>query len=149
MTQATHKLATNKPAIWFWIISVLALIWNALGVMAYIMQVSMSDEVIAKLPPADQAALAATPAWATAAFAIAVFAATLGCVALLLRKSWAFGLFALSFIAILAQQLYFFVLSDVGKSLGGGELMMTLSIPVIGALLIWFSRSMASKGWLS
>lgn len=32
-----HSTRT-KPPIWFWIISVIALIWNLMGVMAYLGQ---------------------------------------------------------------------------------------------------------------
>lgn len=41
---------TNKPASWFWVVSVIALIWNAIGAMAYIAQVTMSPEAIQALP---------------------------------------------------------------------------------------------------
>ncbi len=58
-----------KPPIWFWIISVLALIWNILGVSAYLAQAYMTDETLAALPEADQAIYANLPAWYTAAFA--------------------------------------------------------------------------------
>ena len=78
--------STNKPPVWFWIVSVVALIWNGMGVMAYLGQAYMSDDALAALPEAEQALYANVPAWATAAFAIAVWGGLLGCLALLLRK---------------------------------------------------------------
>lgn len=36
-----------KAPTWFWVIAVVALIWNLLGVAAYIMDVTMSAEDIA------------------------------------------------------------------------------------------------------
>ena len=78
----------TKPPVWFWIVSIVALIWNGLGVMAYLARAYATDEMIAALPPEQQAEfLAEHPAWYTAAFAIAVFAGVLGCLALLLRKN--------------------------------------------------------------
>ena len=73
----THT-AIQKLPIWFIVVSVLALIWNVMGIMAYIRQAYMSDELIAQLPEADQQMFASLPAWYTGAFAIAVFAGTLG-----------------------------------------------------------------------
>ena len=65
--------STNKPSVGFWIIGVIALIWNLMGVFAYITQVNMTDEVIAALPDAERALYENVPAWVTGAFAIAVF----------------------------------------------------------------------------
>ena len=85
--------SSNKPGIIFWIIAVIALIWNLMGVMAYRAQAYMTDEAKALLPEAEQAMYSDIPAWATAAFAFAVFGGFLGSLALLLRKKWATSLF--------------------------------------------------------
>ena len=140
---------SNKLGALFWIISVIALVWNLLGVMAFTMQLTMSDEARAQLPELERTMYANIPSWYMMAFGIAVFAGTLGCLALLLRKKWAFILFVISFIAITAQQIYMFALSDIGKSMNTGQLSMTLSIPIIGLFLIWFARKKAAKGWLA
>ena len=89
--------ATNKPSTPFWIISIIALIWNIMGVMAYLQQAYMSDEEKAILPEAERALYSDVPSWAIAAFAIAVFGGLLGSLALLLRKKWATPLFFISF----------------------------------------------------
>ena len=137
-----------KPPVWFWIVSGLALVWNLLGVMAYIMQVTMTDEAMSKLPEADQAAMATLPSWYMAAFATAVFAGALGCLALLLRKKWATLLLVLSFAAVVIQQIYFFGMTDLGSKQHGGQLVMTIAIPVVGLLLVLLARSATAKGWL-
>ena len=80
---------TVRPPKWFWIVASIAFVWNLMGVAAYLMQVTMSDETLAALPAEQQALYASTPAWATGAFALAVFGGALGCLFLLLRKSWA------------------------------------------------------------
>ena len=62
----------TKPSTKFWIIGVLAIIWNIMGVMSYLGQAYMTEDM-RKLIPADQLAIIENaPAWATAAFAIAV-----------------------------------------------------------------------------
>ena len=146
-TSMTHEIDA-KPPIWFWIVSGLAFVWNALGVMAFVAQITMSDEAMAALPADQQAAYAALPSWYMIIFAIAVFAGTLGCVALLLRKKWATALLALSFAAVMVQQAYFWLLTDIGSKQHGGQLAMTIAIPVVALLLVLLARSASAKGWL-
>ncbi len=140
---------TSKPPVWFWIVSGLALVWNLLGVWAYITLVTRSDADIAKLPEAEQAILAVQPAWVTGVFALAVFAGALGCGALLLRKKLALALFAASLIGVIAQQVYFFILTDIGKSLGSAALVMPISIVVVALALLWFAQKSATKNWIN
>ncbi len=139
---------TNKPKALFWIISVAALLWNFGGVAGFFMQVTMTPEVTAELSEAQRAMMLSLPSWMTVAFGVAVFAGVLGCVLLLLRKSAAIYLFILSLIAVLAQQCYWWILSDIGKSLGGSDLVMTIMIPIIAIFLIWFTRNKTAKKWL-
>ena len=89
------------------------------------------------------------PAWATAAFAIAVFAGALGCIALLLRKSWAKSLFVLSLIGIVVQMVYNLFMSKAMEVYGPGAAIMPIMVMLFGIFLIWFSKKSISKGWIS
>ena len=102
--------STNKPTTAFWVIAVVALISNLMGVMAYLGQAYMTDEALAALPEAERAINENYPAWATAAFAIAVFGGAIGCILLLLRKKMATTLFIVSLIGILVQMIYNFII---------------------------------------
>ena len=51
----------------FLIIGIVALLWNLMGVMSYIMQVTMSPEALANMPEAERALMESLPAWATGA----------------------------------------------------------------------------------
>ena len=136
--------STNKPPVWFWIVSVLALIWNGLGVMAYLARAFATDDMIAALPEEQQAEfLAEYPAWYTAAFAIAVFAGAIGCIALLLRKKWAYGLLVLSAVGAIVQHVYLFMNVDMPS------VVMPVMIIVVCLFLIWFSKNAITKGWIS
>lgn len=139
---------TNKPGIAFWIIGILALIWNFLGVFAYLGQAYITEEALALLPQGDQDYINNSPAWVTAAFAIAVFAGAFGCIALLLSKKLANTLFTLSFLAILAQQVYNFFIQDF-VAISGDKSIMPIMIIVIGAFLVWYSKNQTAKGVLS
>ncbi|WP_299896431.1 hypothetical protein [uncultured Aquimarina sp.] len=137
-----------KIPIWFWIISVIALLWNLMGVMAYLAQAYMTDEILKTMPEADQNFYNNIPAWVTAVFAIAVFSGTLGSIALLIKKKWAIILFIISLVTVLAQQFYNFFIQDF-VALTGQRIYMPICIVVFGAFLIWFSTYANNKGWIS
>jgi hypothetical protein len=63
---------TDLPK-WFWIVCGLALVWNLLGVGAFVAQMAMTAEAMAQLPQVEQDMYAATPGWVNIAFACAVF----------------------------------------------------------------------------
>jgi len=140
--------SNNKPTTFFWIISVIALVWNAMGVFAYLGQAYMTDEALALLPEAEQNFYTNLPAWVTAAFAIAVFAGALGCLGLLLRKKWAGTLFILSLLGVLVQFVYNFFLQDF-MPVEGTSMIWSFVLILIAILLIAFARKSAAKGWLS
>ena len=83
-----EEVTATLPKMFYWV-SGAALVWNLLGIAAYIGQVTMSPETLAGLPPEQRALYEQTPAWVTSAFAIAVNAGAIGCLLLLLRKALA------------------------------------------------------------
>jgi hypothetical protein len=64
--------------------------------MNFFMQ--MNAQIVASMPDAYRAIVETPPAWATGAFASAVFGGALGGVLLLLRKSIAVYVFVVSFV---------------------------------------------------
>ena len=132
----------------FWIVAIAAVIWNLLGVMAYVMQVTMSDEALAALPQAQQALYAAQPAWVTGAFAIAVFAGLGGSIALALRKGLATPILAVSLVAAALQMFYFFAMSNTLAVMGAASAIMPSLVIIIGVALVWFSTRAKGKGWI-
>ena len=145
----TNNVSTKPPA-WFWIVSVVALLWNLLGAMMYLGQAFITDDVKAALPADQLELLENTPAWATAAFAIAVWAGVLGCLALLLRKKWARPVLLLSLLGILVQMGYSFFMTNAAEVYGGVQgVVMPLLLIGIGIGLVLFAKSSQSKGWIS
>jgi hypothetical protein len=143
------NISTNKPPLWFWIVGIIAFIWNLMGVMAYLSQAFMTDAELAALPEAEQALYINFPAWATAAFAIAVFGGALASIALLLRKKIAKTLFIISFLGIIVQMIYNFFISEAMDVYGPGGMIMPIMIIFIGIYLIMFSNKSISKNWIS
>ena len=67
----------------FWAIGALMLIWNVMGIINFFVQ--MNPDVLAAYRESERAIIDGRPAWATGAFAIAVFGGAFG--SLLLRQS--------------------------------------------------------------
>ena len=119
-----------------------------MGVVAYVGQAYMTEEVKAALPEAEQAYYSNLPAWVTAAFAISVFAGFLGCIAMLLRKKLATLLLNLSLITVFIQFVYnFFLQKDMEVS--GANLIMPAIVIIIASFLVWYSKKSVVNGWIS
>lgn len=140
--------STHKPTTLFWIITVIALIWNIMGVLAYLGQAYMTEEVLNAMSESEQLYHKNVVPWATAAYAAAVFGGALGCLALLLRKKWATFLFVISFIAVLVQATYNFFIQEF-LEVEPKQMVWSLVIIVVAIFLVWFSKDANKKGWLS
>jgi len=139
----------NRPPTWFTIVAVVALLWNALGCVAFFSDLTLSPEAVAALPDAQQAMYAARASWAVAATAVAVFGGVLGCLGLLLRKKWAFAVLVFSLVGILVQDFGLFVLAD-GVTVGGPVVVVLQTIVLaVGVGLVFLSRKGIARGWLT
>jgi len=138
----------TKPPRSFYIIGIAALIWNLIGVMTYVMQVTMNDAAMAALPDDQQAFIQNSPVWVTAAYAIAVNAGALGCVLLLVRQSWAYLVLIVSFAGIVIQNLYGYFMGGAIGVYGAAGVGLSVVVIVIGAFLITYTKGATDKGWL-
>ena len=137
-----------RPSINFFIISSLALIWNLIGVLAYLAQTFMGEKTLASLSKDEFHYFSNMPAWVTAAFATAVFAGVFGSIGLLIKKKIANLLFFISIVSLLAHQVYNFFIQDY-ITFGGVELILPISTTVIAFFLLWYSYKMSKKGVLN
>lgn len=140
--------SNTKPPVWFWIISVIALIWNAMGVMQYLAQAYSTDSFKEQYTTEQLEMISNVPAWATAAFALAVFGGLLGALFLLLRKKIAYVFFLISFIAIIVQSYHNFVVVDSIQIMGSVAVIMSAIIAGAAILFLWYSRYSIKKGWI-
>jgi hypothetical protein len=140
--------AIVKPPVWFWVVAVIAILWNLLGVYAYLADVMMSPEKLADYREEEQALIAGRPGWLFGVYAIAVFGGLIGSAALALRKAFAAPVFAVSLAAILIQMGYVFFGMNALSILGLGAAVFPAIICLIGAFLLWFSMQSKSKDWI-
>lgn len=139
-----------KPTVWFWVLSVLGLLWNLMGVYAYLMDAYMKDETMATFSEAQKAIFINQPTWLTAAYAFAVFGGALGCIALLLRKKWATPLFLISLIALVARTSYYFFMTNATEVFDMVQgTVLPIAVIIIAALLYIFSKIAAERKWIA
>jgi hypothetical protein len=144
----SESLNGTPPKSFYWVAGV-ALVWNLMGIMAYVDQVTMSAETLAAMPDAQRALYENMPSWATAAFAIAVNAGALGCLLLVLKKAIALPVLMLSMAGVLVQMAHNFFVSDALEVMGAASAIFPVIVIGIGAYLIWFASNAKSKGWIS
>lgn len=134
-----------KPHWLFWLVSIITLLWNLAGSANYIMQTSATN--VAKMPDTYQALINTRPAWATAAFAITVFAAVIGSIMLLLKRKNAIYLFLLSAIALVGvlMQTVMFTAENPGND---SILYGVGSSALIAGFLLWFTKYAENKNWI-
>ncbi|MEO9891149.1 hypothetical protein [Aurantibacter sp.] len=137
-----------KPPLWFWIISVIGLLWNLMGVGAYLADAFMSIEDLEALTQAQRELHEAQPAWVTACYAIAVWAGALGCVFLLMRKKWARPVLLVSLLGVIGQQIYMKFLSNTYEVYGGAAMLLPIMVIIIAVALVFFARLSDSKQWI-
>ena len=124
--------------------------WNLIGLFMYYSGVSATPEQLkAVYSPEQFAAIEATPAWVTSAFAIATTFGVIASIVLLLRKALAFLFYVVSFVALLIQDLYLFLLSDSLAVFGSSLFVIQGSVFVGGVIWIWYANFARNRGWIS
>ena len=140
---------SSKPPTSFYVIGVAALLWNLLGISAYVQQATLSPEALAEMSELQRTFFETRPAWATSAFAIAVNGGALGCVLLLMRKYLAYYLFVLSLAGVAVQSLHSWFLSNGIEAFGTAGVVLALPVWVVGIYLIWYAKDAQKKRWIS
>ena len=134
---------------WFKIVAIIAFVWNLLGVLAFVGQMFMTPAMLAELPVAEQELYANTPMWATAAFAVAVFAGALGSLLLLMKKGLAIPVLTFSFVGVLVQMFHSFVMSKSFEVYGPGAAVMPMMVIIIAIYLVWLANKAQKNGWFN
>jgi len=138
-------METRAPS-WLRIVAGVALLWNFVGVYFYLVHVGAVAGPEAGA--AEQAFSDSLPGWITGLWAIGVFAGAAGCLGLLLAKRWAAPLLLVSFVALIIEQGWLVLATDMLDISPDGGVLPAM-IVIISGFLAWLGRSAQSKGWLS
>ena len=133
-----------------WLIGVIALLFNSIGVFDFVMSMAQGAtyQASAGMTPDQIAHYQQMPGWMTVVWAVGVFGAFGASILLLMRRKLALPVFVLSLAAFLVSLLYTYVLTNGGAVMGQ---QMAIMSAVIAGLLVFFagySRFMGVRGVL-
>ena len=137
-----------------WVVSILALLWNAFGCYDYLMTRARDADYIASMMPGTDpnavfAYIDSFPVWAQAGWALGVWGGLAGAVLLLIRSRYAVWAFALSLIGAVLGLGY--QIANPGGPAGmheGAGAVMPYVIIAVAVFLLWYSWSMEKKAVL-
>ena len=140
--------ATKTP-VHLWIVGVLALLWNAMGAMDYVMTQTENEAYMEAFTPEQLEFFYGFPAWLVAFWAVAVWGGVLGALLLLLRKGLAVPVLVVSFVTMLVTAIRNFAFAAGMEVMGTTGLVFSVAIFVIALLLVLYAKAMTRKGVLT
>ena len=138
-----------KAPVHLWIVGIVSLLWNALGVFDYLATKLRLEFYMSQFTPEQLDYFYSFPAWMIAAWAVAVWGALLGSLALLLRKAWAVWLFGVAILGLAITSLHTMVLTNGLEIMGSEAGMFTAVIWVVSLFLYFYALAMAKRRVLS
>ena len=140
----------NKAPMWFWVVAGLLLAWEAIGVVACIMQLRMGAASWPDGMEYDRRIYLAMPFWYNWIYVIATFGGTAAAVLLLARNALAVPLNIVSLVAILVMFGYVLGATDMIAHKG---FVAAAGFPIVIFLLqvvaVWVSRTARDRGWIA
>ena len=142
-----QSVRTAVP-FWYWIIAVVALLWNLLGCLIFAAELFAQEMAIASFTEEQKEWARSTPGWIYAVYALAVSTGVVGSIGLLARQRWAIPMFAISLPAVLVQMVYTMLIAGGLQATGPTGLVMPALVIAIAAALLWFSWFARNRGWV-
>jgi len=131
-----------------WIVGVVALLWNGFGAFDYLATQLGIESYMANFTPEQRAYYDSFPVWTVAAWAVGVWCALLGSLALILRSTWAVWLFGASLLGLIVSQVYMFSTPEAAAMMNTVATVMTVII-WLGAIAFYvYSYVMGRRGVL-
>ena len=138
-------MQTAKTPWHLWLVAILTLLWNGVGIVSYISTrtgnldgFGMSTEAVEYV--------STFPAWADSLWALGVWGAFLGSILLLLRSRWAVISFAISVIGLIGTTVYQRLLTELPADMQG--LAIPVAIWATTLFCVWYSIRMRAAGVL-
>ena len=139
----------TQPSTIFWIIAVLAILWNLIGVGAFLADTFMRDAMLSEATQEQIDAVYNTPMFISAIYGVATFFGLIGAILLIMRKARAISFFAVSLEAVIIQSLYTILFMDGIAVFGMFQgLIFPLIIIGLDTLFLLYSMRQNKKGVL-
>ena len=142
----TNETEVERTPWHLWVIGVVALLWNAMGALDYVMTQTRNEEYMSNFTPEQLSFFYGFPAWVDAAWAIAVWGGVLGALLLLFRRRHAVWVFLASLIAMVLTAFQNYVLSNGMEVIGDAfTLGFTAAIFIAALALFLYARAMHKR----
>lgn len=128
-----------------WVVGGLTLLWNAVGVMSYLMTELDQLEALG-MTPAQIAYFDTFPAWATAVWALGVWGAFAGSVLLLLRSRWAVTALVIALVGLIGTTYFQHFVTVVPEDMRNLGLDVTIWVTTL--FMLWYALKMRREGVL-
>lgn len=138
----------NRRPWHLWLVAIVSILWNAGGAFDYLATKLRLEFYMQNFSPEQLDYFYNYPAWMTVFWALGVWGALLGSLALLLGSRWAVTLFAVSLLGMVVSMGWMLLFSGASALMGTGERIFSLAIVVIGIALFVYARSMRRRGAL-
>ena len=141
-----HVDARRGVPRWFWIVAILGLAFEAIGVLGLIADWTTKTD---QLPIDQQAMRSVKPAWLGIAYGAATLSGLAGTLLLLLRRRAAEPVLLVSLIAAIVTFLPYAVVPAVAARVRSADIVAAIVVMAICLLLYAFSRIARQHGWLA
>lgn len=142
-------MENQKAPTWFLVVAIVMVIWNLMGVSAFIMDMTMSEEAMAALPDAERELYGRYPLWTKIAYFIAVFGGTIGALGLALKKKWSKTVLIISLIGVLVQMTHSLFIAGSMEVYGPVSTIMPAMVITLSIFLVWMANHGIKKGWVN
>lgn len=141
---------TRRTPRHLWIVGIIALLWNAIGVFDYSMTQSRNAGYMASFTPEQLAFFYGMPRLVVSAWAVAVFGGLAGSLLLLLRRRLAVWVLLASLLGVVTTTFHNYVLAD-GMAVAGDpfSLVLTAVIFLVALGLLLYASTLRTRGVLA
>lgn len=141
-------MTAKSMPFWAIIVSAVLFLWSLGGLWSFYYNATITPEMLAQLPQAQQDSWNTMPKFLWVDFLVAVVAGAVGAAGLLLRKSWASWAYLVSLVCVVIQFGYIFLLTPILSTIGPSAAIFPLVIFAIGLVAWLLSRKWTNQGWL-
>ena len=141
----------TRPPVWFWLISIVLLLWGVASASIYVAFFVETPEEFARGAEIEAnweayaEYVANIPWWAIAAGIAAAVTRLLGAIGLLLRRAWVLPLYIVSTVCLLVALFRAFVLANVATVMSGPHIATEFVFVALSVFAVWFARESKSR----
>jgi hypothetical protein len=136
---------TTKTPWHIWVVGIVTLLWNAIGILSYMMTRLGKLESLG-MTAEDIAFFDSFPAWANALWAMGVWGAFVGSILILLRSRWAVTSLIIAMIGLLGTTYFQRVVIDLPEK--HDSIPVAVTIWVITLFMLFYATRMKQQGVL-